>query len=110
MRLIDHLLSDELNRILSRMWLRDVRVDSLDLGVILVPEDRHVREHRQRVKRWRRRFGRENMHVADADPGLFREWRIEITVDALENSPRSAAEAWVGLVAALSERSGSSFA
>ena len=50
------------------------------------------------------------MHVANADPRLFREWRIEITIDALENSPRGAAETWVGLVAALSERSGSSFA
>src|SRR5436190_19119773 len=49
------------------------------------------------------------MHVADADPWFFRERRIEISVDSLENSPRGAAKTRVGFVAALGKRSSCSF-
>src|SRR6185436_17019637 len=86
MRLLYDFLSDELHRILPGMRLRDVGVEALHFGVVLVSENRHVCEHRERMKRWRCRLGSENVHVADTHPRLFSERRIEISIDALEDS------------------------
>src|SRR5712671_778544 len=56
MRLRDHLLSEELHRFLTRKCLGDPIVNALDSAEVLVPEDRHVCEHRQGIDRWRRRL------------------------------------------------------
>jgi hypothetical protein len=102
-RLLDNLLADELHGILSRMRLRDVSVDSLHLRIILLPEDRHVREHRQGVERRRCRLRRKNVDIPDAHPRLFGERRVEIRVDALDYAASCAAQTRISLVSRVSK-------
>jgi len=77
---------------------------------VLVPEDRHVREHRQREDRRRRRLRRENVRIADPHPRLFAERRVQIGDGSLEDPPRRAAQSRIVFVSALGERSGSRLA
>ena len=84
-RLLDDFLADELQLILARMRLRHVRVNTLDLRVIFLAEDRHVRQHRQRLERRRCSLRCEHVNVSDANPRFLSERRIEID-DALNDS------------------------
>src|SRR5450830_165527 len=70
-RLRHHFLSEELEHLLAREWLRDPVVDALDTAEVLVPEDRHVGEHRKGIDRWRGGFRRKHVRVADPHPRLL---------------------------------------
>src|SRR6267154_6028360 len=95
MRLRHHFLPEELKCFLARERLRDPIVDALDTAEVFVPEDRHVREHRQGINRWRRRFRSKHVSVANAHPGLFAERGVEVRHGALENAARRATQSWI---------------
>ena len=69
----DEMRADLLNRLLPRPRLCEVVIQSFDGIVMLRPEERHVREHQQRVERRRMHFGRQHMLVAESDPGFLGE-------------------------------------
>jgi hypothetical protein len=103
MRLLDDMLTDCLDRLLPRERLRDRVVDAVHLLVVLVSKERHVREHRQRVDRRRRRLGGQHVLVADAHPRFLSERRANVVGDTCEDSARGAAKTWVVLVPRLGE-------
>ena len=76
-------------------------VDALDFTEMLVTENRHVGQHRQRVDRGRRRLGGEHVRVADAHPRLLAERGFEIDDSTLENSTSRTAQARIVLIAHL---------
>src|SRR6185295_1277270 len=72
-------------------------------------EERHVREHAQRVDRRRLCFGCQDLPVADTNPWLMRERRSQKRVDSIENSTRSSSQSWISFIARLRQRRGSRF-
>ena len=72
-RLRDDLVADHLHRLLARQRLRQVGVQPVHRVVVLAAEERHVRQHQQRVQRRRRRLGHQDVAVAHAHPRLERE-------------------------------------
>ena len=104
------LAADHGGGFLSRLRLRELRVESVEQVVVLAAVERHVREHDQRVHARRRGAGREHVVVAHANEWLLREGRLEKCVDTLEDAASGAAESRIVLVAGLRERGGGGFA
>jgi len=77
--------------------------------MVLGTEEWHVREHQQRKKRRRCRFGGEHMLIPHTHERLLRERRSQVRRDPFDDSFGGASQARIALVACLSERRGGGF-
>ena len=68
-----HPVSAELNGILTRQRLREMLVQPIHCVMMLSAEERHVREHRERVHRRGSRLGREDVLVPNTQERLLRQ-------------------------------------
>jgi len=102
-RLRDDVLTDELERLLPRLGLGNVRQQPTDNGVIFAPKQRHVSDHREQVDRRRARLSGEDLTVSNPHPWLLREGGRQVSIDSREHSPRRATQARIALIAGMGE-------
>src|SRR5688572_7533456 len=102
-RLRNDLVPEEPGGRLPGHRLGEVLEEALHDVVVLAPEERHEGQHQQGVEGWRRSLGGEHLLVARAYPGLLSEWGLEVKVEAVDDTPRSPPEAWIGFVPCLGE-------